>query len=56
MDPIDRPAWLGLLSPTSRTGLGLPGSLAVRSRSKRNLWVVIGFFGLILASLIGSQL
>ena len=52
MEPIHRPDWMGLLSSASPTHPR--GAVATRGRTKRNLWVIAGFFGLVIASLVNS--
>ncbi len=52
MASTDRPEWMGLLSDGEPGHL--PGGAAPRHHAKRNGWVVIGFFALVIASWISS--
>ena len=52
MEPTHRPDWMGLLSSTAPAGPRC--AAATRGRTKRNLWVIAGFFGLVIASLVNS--
>ena len=52
MEPIDRPDWMGLLSSTAP--VRPRGVAAPRGRPRRNVWVVVAYFGLVLAALISS--
>ena len=47
------PQWFGLLA--SDASIGSHAGAVVPKRTKRNLWVVIGFFGLVIAAWINSQ-
>ena len=47
------PQWFGLLASDASAGLH-PGDV-VHRRTKRNLWIVVGFFGLVVAAWINSQ-
>ena len=51
---IKRPGWLGLLSLNVANTVA--GSWAGRRRGKRNPWVVLGFFGLVVMAWINSQM
>jgi len=54
MQTTDRPGWLGLLTSTDpasrRAGFSRP------KRAKRNTWVIVGFFVLVLAAWLKSQM
>ena len=48
--------WFGLLaSEASDASIGSHAGAVVHRRTKRNLWAVIGFFGLVIAAWINSQ-
>ena len=47
------PQWFGLLA--SDASIGLHAADGVHRRTKRNLWIVVGFFGLVIAAWINSQ-
>ena len=56
------PQWFGLLasdtsntSDTSDASIGSHAGDALPRRTKRNLWIVVGFFGLVIAAWINSQ-
>lgn len=53
MTPADRHLWLGLLSSdTAQRNVAASGP---RGRGKRNVWIVVAFFLLILMAWIDSQ-
>ena len=53
------PQWFGLLasdtSDASDASIGSHAGDALPRRTKRNLWIVVGFFGLVIAAWINSQ-
>lgn len=52
MAPTDRHEWMGLLSGVEPERLS--GDISPRRGAKRNGWVVVGFFALVIASWISS--
>ena len=53
------PQWFVLLasdaSDASDASIGSHAGAVVHRRTKRNLWIVVGFFGLVVAAWINSQ-
>ena len=54
MENAKRAASFGLLGFAPL--LGLRASAVARKRAKRNPWIVIGFFGLVIAAWLKSQM
>ena len=51
---IKHPQWFGLLA--SEASIRVHADAVVHKRTKRNLWVVVGFFGLVIVAWINSQM
>jgi hypothetical protein len=54
MDATHRPQ--GFERPVSAASPGLHAGAALRPRTRRNPWLVVGFFGLVIAAWINSQM
>ena len=48
------PQWFGLLA--SEASIGVHAGAVLHKRTKRNLWIIVGFFGLVIAAWINSQM